>query len=99
MAPIPRAAGVVVVIAVVSDSLLSPQLLDLVGSPRREQADAVAIGHDLVEPIDSGLHRQMLVDALTDGEGRLDRQREPSHDSEGSETDGHRIHQIGVVVA
>ena len=81
------------------DPLLAPQLLDVGATPRREQAHAVPIGHDLVELVERGLHREVLVHVLTNREGRLDCQREPSDDAERSETDGETIHQVGVVIS
>ncbi|GMA92702.1 hypothetical protein GCM10025869_32310 [Homoserinibacter gongjuensis] len=77
------------------DASLEPQLVDGVGIvPSGEEAHAVAERGELVEGVEHSDERQLAVDGLCDGEGRLDVELEPCHEAERPERD-HGPREVG----
>ena len=75
---------------------LDPHLLHDV-APGREQADAVADRHDLVQRGEQCRERQLLVDHLGDLVGRLDPQGERSDEPQATERDDRAGKSVRIV--
>ena len=77
---------------------LAPHLMEHVGPPVGEQADAVGGGEQLVEMVGAGLEREIDEHVLGDVEGRLDVQGHSRHDAEAAESDDRRGTVVRVAI-